>query len=303
MKKHNRFERTGKGTVFACETCGRNTRMAGQGNDTLCPECWELAGIDNHVNDNGSEALTAGVVAERDALLRKAVARGGNEDAIRASNAYLWPTTKKPRVGFHTGLTGDGVDIPDFCLVKNRKPLTAEQQAKLDTQTVKQQPERVDGRKPKGMSWEDWDAYLQGNNKGNGSEPALAVAKPRGMRKAGGLLDANYFAPLCGCEPKVVRRALRSQPKPFAVAKPASGWYFPKEQEAAVIAVVKAYLGKRSKAATPPAATPTPEPIKPRKAVSADPKVDAALRAAFSKGAAKREAKGLPPTKAKRARK
>jgi hypothetical protein len=48
-RKH--FERGGRG-VFSCEACGRSTRRVDQGGESLCcTECWELAGIDNSVND------------------------------------------------------------------------------------------------------------------------------------------------------------------------------------------------------------------------------------------------------------
>jgi hypothetical protein len=59
------FERGGRG-VFKCEICGRNTRRTDQGADSeLCSECWELAGIDNAVNDNGPATL-GDYVASRD---------------------------------------------------------------------------------------------------------------------------------------------------------------------------------------------------------------------------------------------
>jgi hypothetical protein len=172
----------------------------------------------------------------------------------------------------YTGLTGDEGGVPDFLLVKNRKPLTAEQQAKLASHVTKQQPDRVDGRKPKGMAWEDWDAYQQRSNvehKAANEEKFAALragAKPRvpSVRKAAGLLDANHFAPLCGCEAKVVRRALRDK-KQTTIKKPAYGWCFPKEDEAKVVAVVKAYLARKGKdkAAVAPAAKVQPVPVKP----------------------------------------
>lgn len=50
----NRFER-GSG-MYACRLCGRNTRSTGRGDNEgvrLCEECFELAGEENHLSDNG----------------------------------------------------------------------------------------------------------------------------------------------------------------------------------------------------------------------------------------------------------
>lgn len=53
-------------------------------------------------------------------------------------------------------------DIPDFLLVKNRKPLTKKQKACVDVlfKNAHQDVERVDWRKPRSISWEEWDAHL-----------------------------------------------------------------------------------------------------------------------------------------------
>lgn len=40
--------------VYKCNSCGRSTRNTGdEGNSRLCYECYELAGIDNEISDNG----------------------------------------------------------------------------------------------------------------------------------------------------------------------------------------------------------------------------------------------------------
>lgn len=86
--KHNHF-RLGRST-FVCGVCGRRTRDAGQGVSTeCCPECFELSGLDNTVNDRG--ATLEEVVSERDALLSKAVKRGSDEARIRREFRYLFP--------------------------------------------------------------------------------------------------------------------------------------------------------------------------------------------------------------------
>jgi hypothetical protein len=92
MMKRQHFQRGGGG-VFNCSICERRTRLVDQGGDSeLCPECWELAGLDNMVNDDGPAAGTlAKVAAERDSLLAAAVKKGGNAEKIKASCSFLWP--------------------------------------------------------------------------------------------------------------------------------------------------------------------------------------------------------------------
>lgn len=55
----------------------------------------------------------------------------------------------------------DGLDIPEFLLVKNRRPLTSEQHEKLRAQLapVSAPPEQPDFRKPLGMPAEEWAAH------------------------------------------------------------------------------------------------------------------------------------------------
>jgi hypothetical protein len=84
MKRH--FQRFGRG-VYNCAICARKTREAGQGNDHLCPECYELAGWENSVLDGGS---VEEVAAERDRLLAKAVSQGSDEARMRKSFVQLW---------------------------------------------------------------------------------------------------------------------------------------------------------------------------------------------------------------------
>jgi hypothetical protein len=64
-----------------------------QGADSeLCPECWDLAGIDNAVNDSGGDPQGLGDwTSERDRLLAKAVKGGGDPERIKEQFEYLWP--------------------------------------------------------------------------------------------------------------------------------------------------------------------------------------------------------------------
>jgi hypothetical protein len=88
MNHGKHFQRGGRG-VYKCSICERSTREAGQGNDRLCPECWELAGLENSVSDNGWEDWIA---AERDALVNKAVKQGSNIEKLVANFSTLFPT-------------------------------------------------------------------------------------------------------------------------------------------------------------------------------------------------------------------
>ena len=55
MKIRNRFQR-GSG-VFTCGACGRATRDTGGDNTAigLCAECYEIGGLENSLEDNGTE--------------------------------------------------------------------------------------------------------------------------------------------------------------------------------------------------------------------------------------------------------
>ena len=76
--------------VFTCIVCHRNTRGNGDSAQLeLCPECYELAGWDNHHNDNGTTP-TPDEMAEYCELRDKAVARGGDKDRIEGLNDFLF---------------------------------------------------------------------------------------------------------------------------------------------------------------------------------------------------------------------
>lgn len=81
-----RFER-GMGGAYTCDCCGRRTRYTGEqsmGSKT-CPECWELAGIENEVSDGYKTVReVAGEVRE---LMRQCEGKGG-----KPTFAYALPT-------------------------------------------------------------------------------------------------------------------------------------------------------------------------------------------------------------------
>lgn len=91
--KRNRFRNVGYGSTYLCGCCGRRTRYNG-GEAGNCLECYEIAGLDNMVNDNsyepGSKEYEA-AKAECEMLYAKAVKLGGNGGEIKKWNGYIWP--------------------------------------------------------------------------------------------------------------------------------------------------------------------------------------------------------------------
>jgi hypothetical protein len=83
---NNRFQRYQR-PVFICDSCGRSTRLAGQGNDSLCLECWELAGLQNVILDGGE---IAEIALDRDHWFAKAVRLGSDPVRIKAQFPELW---------------------------------------------------------------------------------------------------------------------------------------------------------------------------------------------------------------------
>lgn len=81
-----RFQR-GANNVYDCGVCHRTTRGAGDAfNVRLCGECFELAGIDNTISDNGIEYATEnGWVADAQAQLKKLAAHGVDVQRVWAS--------------------------------------------------------------------------------------------------------------------------------------------------------------------------------------------------------------------------
>ena len=73
MATKKQFERFGRG-VFTCMSCGRKTRETTSDNPDLCGPCYELAGYENGVTDNGIEQIPgylAGAVQEYKAITSK----------------------------------------------------------------------------------------------------------------------------------------------------------------------------------------------------------------------------------------
>lgn len=74
----------GYGTpTFTCRTCRRRTRDTGDnGNVELCPDCYELAGQQNGLWDNGS--IDAWVMRDARARLASIEKKGGDVAQVKA---------------------------------------------------------------------------------------------------------------------------------------------------------------------------------------------------------------------------
>jgi len=70
-----------------CSICGRgfNEHCV----DHLCVECYELASIDNMVNDSGGDEWNAGVALQCGQLLAAIAKKGGDVAAARDSNDFI----------------------------------------------------------------------------------------------------------------------------------------------------------------------------------------------------------------------
>jgi len=96
---YSRFNKRG----LKCAICGRTFNE--HSSDHVCPECFEVAGIDNEVNDHGPEAFTASTAAQLGSYLAAIAKKGGDIEAVKASNDYIdW--TRVPVVARRAGKTG-----------------------------------------------------------------------------------------------------------------------------------------------------------------------------------------------------
>lgn len=79
-----------------------------------------------------------------------------------ADNSISQGPGPDPRLEPTSGATPDPLTLPEELRVDNRRPLTPEQQARVDAAMARSgaaRQERTDPRKPKGLSWEEWDAH------------------------------------------------------------------------------------------------------------------------------------------------
>lgn len=86
----NTFTKRG-GSVYTCDTCGRSTRHTGAQSlgSTLCPQCFDLAGIENEISDG--HATIEEKREEIAALIAEIREKGG--DPEESFGALLAPVT------------------------------------------------------------------------------------------------------------------------------------------------------------------------------------------------------------------
>lgn len=88
MSNNSHFQR-GHG-VYDCIICERKTRgCADSVSLDMCEQCYELAGWDNHHNDEG-ELPTAEEMKQYREWRDIAVERGGNKERIEGLNDYIF---------------------------------------------------------------------------------------------------------------------------------------------------------------------------------------------------------------------
>lgn len=89
MARNSLFE---KGSaVYCCYICGRRTRHTGVqaiGSD-LCPECWDLSGLENMVLDG--EPLDSKLCNERNHLLAQVTRKKGDKEKVKKQFNSLFP--------------------------------------------------------------------------------------------------------------------------------------------------------------------------------------------------------------------
>jgi hypothetical protein len=91
---NNRFSgRFGKPT-FKCQCCLRTTRETGQGVDHLCEDCWEIAGIDNSINDSCGERSPKDF-PELEERLKHVQKLRGDVERVKNLNEYAFPKEAK----------------------------------------------------------------------------------------------------------------------------------------------------------------------------------------------------------------
>lgn len=78
--------------AFKCGCCHRMTRHTGVQSIGIdnCPQCFDLAGLDNLLNDCPDERIAANY-ARAQVLLAEIAAKGGDAPAVRDQFEYAFP--------------------------------------------------------------------------------------------------------------------------------------------------------------------------------------------------------------------
>jgi hypothetical protein len=90
-KAANSKFRSGSG-VYVCRCCGIRTRETGSGEAgcELCVDCFEIAGIDNGINDDG-RAPTERERVELEQRVANIASKGGSVATVREWNTFAFP--------------------------------------------------------------------------------------------------------------------------------------------------------------------------------------------------------------------
>lgn len=111
MRKHNRFEQGA--STFICQVCDRRTRNTGQDVDHLCADCFEIAGIDNTINDGGYKPGTPDFdefIPELIQRISRIAKLGGNVTKVMQSNTFCFPRDFSFGDTDMTALTNEQID-------------------------------------------------------------------------------------------------------------------------------------------------------------------------------------------------
>jgi len=117
MRNASHFSRFHGRSTFKCDICGRVTRDVDQGGTTLCQECYDIAGMDNHYNDSGTVPNfnpQHGDDYATDILraLRKIAQKGGDVNQVVEANGYAFPHGIPTQFSVQFSVQGPGPGEP-----------------------------------------------------------------------------------------------------------------------------------------------------------------------------------------------
>lgn len=119
--RNARFER-GSG-CFNCGSCGRKTRNTGDNAGCgLCPECYEIGGLENTVSDNGADSKEGKWAVEEIKRLKAIVRQKGGKGGYAGDEPKPEPkmeTAKNKPVVPHTPPPVTSIAVYDFDSLTN----------------------------------------------------------------------------------------------------------------------------------------------------------------------------------------
>lgn len=128
----NRFTK-GSG-CYICNSCGLKTRSTGDnGQCHLCENCYDLAGFDNMVSDDGIESLTEGNIADIRNMAANLIQRGGTVSFDNLNFLFAEEPVETFYLVTVTGFGADDLDIePILLAVDANKSSRARRAAKQE---------------------------------------------------------------------------------------------------------------------------------------------------------------------------